>query len=130
MSAQLGLPLRDLDKARLVAIEVRRELAAVADRLGRKAVAEDWKVLSDTVVSNKLVDAGRHRLHLEEAIDLILRDTSLGVLAALCEACGCEAPERKRVLEPAEKLARLDSALTETLGAELAEMLRRKAGLT
>jgi hypothetical protein len=127
--AQLGLPLRDLDRARLVAADVRRELSAVADRLGRKQVADDWGQPNDTAVSNKLADAGRHRLHLEEAIDLILRDSSLGVLAALCEACGCEAPERKRVLEPAEKLARLDSALTETLGAELAEMLRRKAGL-
>jgi hypothetical protein len=129
MSSQLGLPLRDLDRARLVAIEVRKALASAADRLGRKQLAEDWGVATDTAVSNKLADTGRHRLHLEEALDLLLRDTSLTALAAICEACGCEAPERKRVLDPGEKLARLEAAVAETLGAEVAELVRRKAGL-
>ena len=120
--------MRDVDRARLAAIKTREQLKVVADKIGRKQLGEDWSC-GETAVSSKLNDIGRHRVHLEEVVDLMLRDRELRILSELCEMCGCEQPERKRVLEPGEKLARFEDAAQELFGSEVLELLKRKAGL-
>jgi hypothetical protein len=125
---QLPLVMRDRDRASLAAVRVREELKAVADKIGRKQLGDEWGC-SETSVNGKLGDIGRHRIHLEEVVDLIIRDRDLRVLAELNELSGCEAPERKRVLDPGEKLQRIEEAAGELFGPDVLELLRRKAGL-
>lgn len=125
---QLSLAMRDRDRAEIVATGVRRAITLVADAIGRKQLADDWDC-TETNVGNKLNDAPRHPIHLAEVIDLVLRDRDLLILGALTEAAGCEAPERKRVLEPGEKLSRIEAAASELFGPDVLDLLRRKAGL-
>lgn len=135
MSAQLPLVMRDSDLAVLHAARVRKLLRSVAEEIGIKALGDDWRSrdgrpVGHATVNHKLAGTEGRNVGLEEFVDLLLRDRlDLRILAALCDLSGCEPPERKRVLEPGEKLERLDGALDDVLGPEVAELVRRKAGL-
>jgi hypothetical protein len=127
MPSQLALPMRDRDQAQLVAVKVRSAAKAVVEEIGPKVFAEEWGC-SEAQVSAKTGETQRHYLKPAELVQLVLQDRYGRILSVLCDAAGYEMPERKRVLEPAEKLARLEAAVTEALGPELAEVLMRKAG--
>lgn len=135
MKAQLPLMMRDADRASIVASRLRKTLRVVAEELGLKVLGDDWrnrdgKPVGHATVSNKIDGRERNDLHLDEFIDLLLRDrVGLRILTELAEASGCIVPEHKPAPDPQRDLAKLDSALEETLGAEVAELVRRKAGL-
>jgi hypothetical protein len=125
---QLPLQLVDYDRAVMGAARVRRECRTVAEEIGPKELAAAWGT-TEKIVLLKCDQRDRHYLKPEELADLMLRDRHMRILGVLNDVAGCEPPERKRVLEPGEKLARLDSTLDEMFGADVAELVRRKAGL-
>lgn len=128
MSAQLLLAMGDFDRAQLGAARIRRACRTVVEAVGAKTIADAWGC-AERAVLLKVDQRERHYLHPEELLDLVLRDRHGRIVAELADVAGYEMPERKRVLEPGEKLARLEATLDEQLGAELAELVRRKAGL-
>lgn len=127
MTAQLILPMRDLDRATMALARLRCAVRSVADQIGIKALAEDWDCSSERKVTDKIEQRDRHYLKPEELIDLILRDRSGQIISELCELAGYDTPERKHLKTEAEKFTSLDAAI-ESLGPEVADMLRRKAG--
>lgn len=128
MSAQLPLLMGDMDRAVLGSAKVRRACRLVVDEVGPKLLGDAWRC-PEKHVHLKVDQRDRHYLKPEEFVDLVLRDRHGRIMAELADVAGYETPERKRVLEPAEKLQRLDTTLDELLGAEVAELVRRKAGL-
>ena len=129
MSAQLELVLGDIDRAMMLANRIRQRLKAIAQQAGHKAIAEAIGC-EEGNVSNKLDSRQRHVLHPHELFYLMLLDRDLGVLADISDALGCEPPERKRVIEDAEKYRRVMDVLGEVVGPEIVELIERKAGLT
>lgn len=128
MTVQLPIPMRDRDRAELAACRVRRVCRAVAEEIGIKVLGDDWGC-GHATVTHKLDETERRHLHPAELLDLVLRDRAGRIVAELLDLAGFEPPEPKHVLDAGEKFQRLESALGQTLGADVAEMIFRKAGL-
>lgn len=128
MSTQLAFVLRDRDRAEFASVEFRKVCREVAEEIGIKVLGDDWDC-GHATVSNKLDEEERRALKPAEIFDLAMRDPHGRIVAAFADLAGFERPERKRLLDAGEKLSRLEDALVGTLGKELAEVVRRKAGL-
>jgi hypothetical protein len=128
MTRQLELGYNDRERDHRAARRLREELRLVVDVEGAKSVASDLDK-GATALLQELADSQRHHLKLADMIAIMRRDRHGEALAVLCDELGYERPTKKRVLEPGEKLERLEAALDQVLGTEAAELVRRRAGV-
>jgi hypothetical protein len=120
--------MRDHDRSLLASARVREAIKAYGREVGYKALAELW-CCDESTVALKIDERSRHYVKPNELLAVLFADLRGSVIAAVCDEAGYERPERKRVLEPAEKLERLTGALGELLGPELLALALKKAGI-
>lgn len=122
------LPMPYLDGWRLGALSqrLRDEVGRVVHIVGLQQVADDLGATYG-YLSNVLSGRDRHYWRADWLLYLLAKDPTTGLLEVLAEAGHCVVT-RKRELTPAERLERMEDALT-ALGPELAAEVRRRAGL-
>ena len=126
MSEQFDLPLKDADRALLKSVRVRVALRSFANNVGLKQLAALWGCDEGTV-SAKIDERNRHRVNTHEWFAVFVADPCGAVFAAWCEQAGYERAERKQL--PQSEADRLRAAMRDTLGAEIVELVERKAGI-
>jgi hypothetical protein len=109
MTDQLDLDFRDRWRDEAISAEWRRELRAVADELGIKAVAADLD-RGHSELRRALGEEERHYLRPHEIVHLMRLDTTGRALRCLAAALGYEVA-RKREFTAAEKLDRLTAEI-------------------
>lgn len=126
MTQQFELPMRDADRAMLKGIRLYAALRVFAKAVGTKRLAELWGCDEGTAIA-KIERRNRNRVHVEEWLAVFDADADDIVYGALCEQAAREVGARKG--PPVAEADRLRAALRDTLGAEVAELVERKAGL-
>lgn len=102
-------------------------LESVVQALGPKQVAFDLDV-APSALAHALKERDRHYVRAEWLPYLVTHAPNDAVVALIASWRGLVV-EARPVLTPEQKLARLEAALAESFGADVAELVRRKAGV-
>lgn len=109
MTQQLPLGFNDRYRDTAISVAVRRELRAVADEVGLKALAADLD-RGHSELRRAFDEDERHYLRLDEVVAIMRRDTTGRVLRVLAVELGYEVSKR-RELSADEKLERIQAEL-------------------